>query len=104
MWIRSELSENCFHSIVVKIILITYAKKKPYSCLGWWESTKWISWKEFAQTGREKVCDKVKIKKTSVKISVVKNHINKFCLKKKKTFLNKKLKKKIASIVLSKSY
>jgi hypothetical protein len=25
----------------------------------WWESTKWISWKEFAQTGPEKVCDKV---------------------------------------------
>jgi hypothetical protein len=23
----------------------------------WWESTKWISWKEFAQTGPEKVCD-----------------------------------------------
>ena len=38
-------------------------KKKTYSCLGWWESTKWISWKEFAQTGREKVCDKVKINK-----------------------------------------
>jgi hypothetical protein len=37
--------------------------KKTYSCLGWWESTKWISWKEFAQTGREKVCDKVKINK-----------------------------------------
>ena len=53
LWIRSELSENCFHS-VVKIILINYAKKKTYSCLGWWESTKWISWKEFAQTGREK--------------------------------------------------
>ena len=63
LWIRSELSENCFHS-VVKIILINYAKKKKtYSCLGWWESTKWISWKEFAQTGREKVCDKVKINK-----------------------------------------
>ena len=28
MWIRSELSENCFHSVVVKIILINYAKKK----------------------------------------------------------------------------
>ena len=27
LWIRSELSENCFHS-VVKIILINYAKKK----------------------------------------------------------------------------
>jgi hypothetical protein len=26
LWIRSELSENCFHS-VVKIILINYAKK-----------------------------------------------------------------------------
>ena len=25
--------------------------------------TKWKSWKEFAQTGREKVCDKVKINK-----------------------------------------
>jgi predicted nucleic acid-binding Zn ribbon protein len=25
----------------------------------WWESTKWISWKEFAQTGPDKVCDKV---------------------------------------------
>jgi hypothetical protein len=23
------------------------------------KSTKWISWKEFAQTGPEKVCDKV---------------------------------------------
>ena len=34
--------------------------KKRYLCLGWWEST---SWKEFAQTGREKVCDKVKINK-----------------------------------------
>jgi hypothetical protein len=42
------------HSVVVKIILINYAKKKTYSCLGWWESTKWISWKEFAQTGQEK--------------------------------------------------
>jgi hypothetical protein len=54
LWIRSELSENCFHSVVVKIIFINYAKKKTYSCLGWsawWESTKWISWKEFAQTG-----------------------------------------------------
>jgi hypothetical protein len=42
--------------------MINYAKKKTYSCLGWsawWESTKWISWKEFAQTGPEKVCDKV---------------------------------------------
>jgi hypothetical protein len=29
----------------------------------WWESTKWISWKEFAQTGPEKVCDKVIISK-----------------------------------------
>jgi hypothetical protein len=28
-----------------------------------WESTKWISWKEFAQTGSEKVCDKVIINK-----------------------------------------
>ena len=28
LWIRSELSENCFHSVVVKIILINYAKKK----------------------------------------------------------------------------
>jgi hypothetical protein len=27
LWIRSELSENFFHS-VVKIILINYAKKK----------------------------------------------------------------------------
>ena len=26
LWIRSELSENCFHS-VVKIILLNYAKK-----------------------------------------------------------------------------
>jgi hypothetical protein len=58
LWIRLELSENCFHSVVVKIILINYAKKnQTYSCLGWCESTKWISWKEFAQTGREKVCD-----------------------------------------------
>jgi hypothetical protein len=32
--------------------------KKNYSCLGWWENTKWISWKEFAQTGEEKICDK----------------------------------------------
>jgi hypothetical protein len=29
----------------------------------WWESTKWINWKEFAQTGQEKVCDKVKMNK-----------------------------------------
>jgi len=29
----------------------------------WWESTKWIRWKEFAQTGQEKVCDEVKINK-----------------------------------------
>ena len=29
----------------------------------WWESTKWISWKEFAQTGPDKVCDKVIINK-----------------------------------------
>jgi hypothetical protein len=28
LWKRSELSENCFHSVVVKIILINYAKKK----------------------------------------------------------------------------
>ena len=28
LWKRSELSENCFHSGVVKIILINYAKKK----------------------------------------------------------------------------
>ena len=42
LWIRSELSENCFHSVVVKIILINYAKKKTYSCLDWCESTKWI--------------------------------------------------------------
>jgi hypothetical protein len=41
-WIRSELSENYFHSVVVKIILINYAKKKTYSWLGWCESTKWI--------------------------------------------------------------
>jgi hypothetical protein len=34
----------------------------------WWESTKWISWKEFAQTGPEKVCDKVIINITRVKI------------------------------------
>jgi hypothetical protein len=27
------------------------------------ETTKWISWKEFAQTGPEKVCDKVIINK-----------------------------------------
>jgi hypothetical protein len=27
------------------------------------KSTNWISWKEFAQTGQEKVCDKVKINK-----------------------------------------
>jgi hypothetical protein len=39
LWIRLELSENCFHS-VVKIILINYAKKdQTYSCLGWCEST-----------------------------------------------------------------
>jgi hypothetical protein len=43
--------------------MILTTKNKTYSCLGWWESTKWISWKEFAQTGREKVCDKVKINK-----------------------------------------
>ena len=29
----------------------------------WWESTYWTSWKEFAQTGPEKVCDKVIINK-----------------------------------------
>jgi hypothetical protein len=29
----------------------------------WWENTKWISWKEFAQTAPEKVCDKVIINK-----------------------------------------
>jgi hypothetical protein len=29
-----------------------FNKKKIHA---WWESTKWISWKEFAQTGREKV-------------------------------------------------
>jgi hypothetical protein len=28
LWIRSEICENCFHSVVVKIILINYAKKK----------------------------------------------------------------------------
>ena len=28
LWIRSEINENCFHSVVVKIILINYAKKK----------------------------------------------------------------------------
>jgi hypothetical protein len=41
---------------VVKIILINFVH-------AWWESTKWISWKEFAQTGPEKVCDKVIINK-----------------------------------------
>ena len=40
-----------------------FFKQKNYSCLGWWESTKWISWKEFAQTGPEKACDKVIINK-----------------------------------------
>jgi hypothetical protein len=35
--------------------LINYNKKN---------FTKWISWKEFAQTGPEKVCDKVIIKQT----------------------------------------
>ena len=54
LWIRSELSENCFHSVVVKIILINYAKENKL-IHAWWESTKWRSWKEFAQTGREKV-------------------------------------------------
>jgi hypothetical protein len=63
LWLRSELSENCFHS-VVKIILINFVyKRKTTFIYAWWESTKWISWKEFAQTGREKVCDKVKINK-----------------------------------------
>ena len=49
-------------------------KKKPYSCLGWLESTKWISWKEFAQTGREKVCDKVKINKLEGKLVLSKSY------------------------------
>ena len=74
LWIRSELNENCFHSVVVKIILINYAKKKTYSCLGWWESTNWISWKEFAQTGQEKVCDKVKINKLECKLVLSKSY------------------------------
>jgi hypothetical protein len=30
LWKRSELSENCFHSVVVKIILINYARKKQF--------------------------------------------------------------------------
>ena len=30
LWIRSELSEHCFHSVVVKIILINYAKKNLF--------------------------------------------------------------------------
>jgi hypothetical protein len=35
LWIRSELSENCFQS-VVKIILINYAKKTKliHACAG----------------------------------------------------------------------
>jgi hypothetical protein len=36
---------------------------RPLTMQAWWESTKWISWKEFAQTGPEKVCDKVIINK-----------------------------------------
>jgi hypothetical protein len=35
----------------------------PLRSLSRWESTKWIIWKEFAQTGPEKVCDKVIINK-----------------------------------------
>ena len=38
-------------------------KKLIHVWTGVRESTKWRSWKEFAQTGREKVCDKVKINK-----------------------------------------
>ena len=38
-------------------------KKTNLFMPGGCDSTKWISWKEFAQTGREKVCDKVKINK-----------------------------------------
>ena len=62
LWIRSELSENCFHS-VVKIILINYAKKTKLIHAWAGGKVQKISWKEFAQTGREKVCDKVKINK-----------------------------------------
>jgi hypothetical protein len=39
-----------------------------------WESTKWISWKEFAQTGWEKVCDKVKINKLEWKLVLSKSY------------------------------
>jgi hypothetical protein len=45
--------------------------KKNYSCLGWLENTKWISWKEFAQTGQEQFCDKVKINKLELKRRLV---------------------------------
>ena len=58
LWIRSELSENCFHS-VVKIILINYVKKTKL--IHAWAGGK--AQNGFAQTGREKVCDKVKINK-----------------------------------------
>jgi hypothetical protein len=39
-------------SVVVKIILINYAKKKTYSCLGWWVITNffWSSLSKFFPT------------------------------------------------------
>jgi hypothetical protein len=55
-------------------------KNKTYSFLGWWESTKWISWKEFAQTGREKVCDKVKIHQLEGKLVLSKSYFIHFVL------------------------
>jgi hypothetical protein len=42
---------------------VTLQRRAMIQNFAWWESTKWISWKEFAQTGPEKACDKVIINK-----------------------------------------
>jgi hypothetical protein len=64
LWIRSELCEKCFHCVVVKIILINYAKKKNLFMPGLVGKYKLDKLERIcSQTGQEKVCDKVKINK-----------------------------------------
>jgi hypothetical protein len=64
------MNKFCFLASFINMILTTLWKQFSLNSdlihklsYAWWESTKWISWKEFAQTGPEKVCDKVIINK-----------------------------------------
>jgi hypothetical protein len=46
------------------LLIFTFFPTYPFALShAWWESTKWINWKEFARTGQEKFCDKVKMNK-----------------------------------------